>query len=99
MIYRRKHWDALIDSIINKGLEREKISEKWFFKDVICHITWYDREILKALETRSIVESKFWNVSIEERNDLIFNETQKITIDEILKEVIRNHKFLFILFL
>lgn len=86
MKYRRKHWDSLINTIIKKGLDKEKISEKWYFKDVICHITWYDIEVLKALETKSIVESKFWNASISERNEMIFNDTQEITLDKILKE-------------
>jgi len=86
MKYRRKHWDSLINIIIKKGLDKEKISEKWYFKDVICHITWYDIEVLKALETKSIVESKFWNASISERNEMIFNDTQEITLDKILKE-------------
>ncbi len=86
MIFRRKHWDSLIDTIINKGLDKEKISDKWYFKDVLCHITWYDKELLKALESKSIAESKFWNMSISERNEMIFNETQEITLDEILKE-------------
>ena len=86
MIYRRKHWDAIIETVFKKGLEKEKISDKWFFKDVICHITWYDKEILEALETKSIARSKFWNMSIAERNEMIFNDTQEITLDEILKE-------------
>ena len=86
MKYRRKHWDSLINTIIKKRLDKEKISEKWYFKDVICHITWYDIEVLKALETKSIVESKFWNASISERNEMIFNDTQEITLDKILKE-------------
>ena len=86
MKYKRKHWDSLINTIIKKRLDKEKISEKWYFKDVICHITWYDIEVLKALETKSIVESKFWNASISERNEMIFNDTQEITLDKILKE-------------
>ena len=86
MKYRRKHWDSLIKNIIKKDLDKEKISEKWYFKDVICHITWYDIEVLKALETKSIAESKFWDASISERNEMIFNDTQEITLDRILKE-------------
>ena len=86
MKYRRKHWDSLVGDIISRGLGQEKISDKWFFKDVICHITWYDKEILKALEKKSIVESPFWNVSISERNEMIFNDTQEIDLEEILKE-------------
>ena len=86
MIFRRKHWDSLVDTIIEKGYHKEMISDKWQFKDVICHITMYDKEILEALKTKSIAESEFWNVSIEERNDMIFSNTQDITLDEILEE-------------
>jgi hypothetical protein len=86
MKHRRKQWDSIVATIIKKGLDKEKISEKWYFRDVICHITWYDKEILKALETKSIAESQFWNVSISERNDMIFNDTQEISLDEILNE-------------
>ena len=86
MRYKRKHWDYLIDSVIEKGLENEILSEIWSFKDVICHVTWYDKELVKALDTKSIVGSNFWNVSVSQRNDTIFNDTQKITLDEILKE-------------
>jgi len=49
-------------------------------------VTWYDKELVKALDTKSIVGSNFWNVSVSQRNDTIFNDTQKITLDEILKE-------------
>jgi hypothetical protein len=86
MKHRRKQWDSLVNTIIKRNLDKETISEKWYFKDVICHITWYDKEILKALDTKSIAESKFWNVSISERNKMIFDETQDFTLDKILKE-------------
>lgn len=86
MKFRRKCWDSLIETIIEKGIDKEKVSNKWFFKDVISHITWYDKEILKALEKKSIAESKFWNVSISERNDMIFKDTQEFSLEKILKE-------------
>jgi len=86
MKFRRKHWDSLVDNVINEGLAEDKVSEKWFFKDVICHITEYDKEILKALETKSIAESKFWNVSISERNEMIFNDTQGISLGDVFEE-------------
>ena len=89
MRYRRKHWDALIATIIHKGLDNERVSKKWLLKDVISHITWYDKELLKALETRSIADSIFWNVSVSERNEKIFNETQDVTLDEILDDSAR----------
>ena len=89
MRYRRDHWENLIDTIFDKGLKNEKLSNKWFVKDILCHITRYDEEILKALKTKSIAESKFWNVSISERNEMIFNETQDLSVDEIREESIK----------
>ena len=84
--YNRKKWNALIEKIIEKGLSKERISHKWFVKDVIAHITWYEKELLEALEDRSIAESEFWNMSVEDRNEMIFNKTQERTFNEILKE-------------
>ncbi len=72
--YRRKHWDSTIDRIIKDGLEEEMITAKWSVKDVINHITWYEKELVDALENRSIVDSKFWNMPVEERNEMIFNK-------------------------
>ncbi len=86
MRYRRKHWDATVDAIIEKGLAEERISDKWFVKDSIAHISWYEKELLDALEKKSIVDSEFWNMSVEDRNEMIFNKTQDRTFDELLKK-------------
>ena len=84
--YRREHWDFTISTLVKRGLGMEFISKKWRIKDVIAHITWYDKEILKAIENKSIVESKFWNLSIDDRNEMIFKNTQEKTLDEVVKE-------------
>ncbi|MFW9921193.1 MAG: DinB family protein [Candidatus Thorarchaeota archaeon] len=86
MKHLRKRWDSTIGSIIEKGLESEPISQKWYLKDVIAHITWYDRELLNALEAKSIVDSSFWNMDVEARNEMIFKNTQDRTIEELLQE-------------
>lgn len=84
MIYRRKQWDLTIDSILEKGVENDRISQKWYLKDVIAHITWYERELLDALEMKSIVRSKFWNMDVEERNEMIFLNTQDLILNALL---------------
>ena len=86
MHYRRKHWDSTVEAIIKKGLEKEKISEKWFLKDSIAHISWYEKELLNALENRSIADSEFWNMSIQDRNDMIFQKTQEKSLEGIIEE-------------
>ncbi|MHA2322586.1 MAG: DinB family protein [Candidatus Thorarchaeota archaeon] len=84
MLYRRKQWDLTIDSVIAKHGESDRISQKWHLKDVIAHITWYERELLDALEKKSTVESEFWNMDVEERNKLIFANTQDQTLTDLL---------------
>lgn len=84
--YRRKHWDSTIDTIIANNLENEKISQKWYLKDIIAHITWYEKELLFALEHKSIVESEFWNMKVDERNNVIFTKTQENTLSDILTD-------------
>ena len=55
-------------------------------KDVVAHITWYEKELLDGLQKKSIAESKFWNTDVETRNAMIFEETQDRTLEELLAE-------------
>ena len=86
MKFNRKLWDLTIDSIIAMKAENDPVSQKWFLKDVIAHVSWYDKELLDALETRSIVESEFWNMDVEARNEFIFANTQDQTFPDLLKQ-------------
>ena len=83
---RRKHWDMTIDSVREKHLENERISEKWHLKDAIAHIIWYERELLDALEKKSTAESEFWNMDVEKRNEMIFSSTQDQTLTDLLAD-------------
>ena len=86
MLFKRKQWDLTIDSVLAKSVENVRISQKWFLKDVIAHITWYERELLDALVKKSTAESKFWNMDVEERNEMIFAKTQDLTLTDLLAE-------------
>ena len=83
--YRRKQWDATIGRIVKDDLEEEMITNEWSVKDVINHITWYEKELLVALENRSIVESEFWTTPVDDRNEMIFNKTQDKTLHQVLE--------------
>ncbi|MHA2024964.1 MAG: hypothetical protein ACW98U_03590 [Candidatus Thorarchaeota archaeon] len=86
MKFNRQLWDSTIESIFAKNVENEPISEKWFLKDVIAHLSWYEKELIDALEKRSIVESDFWNMDVEARNEMIFVNTQVLTLSELLED-------------
>ena len=86
MLYKRKQWDLTIDSVFTKRVENELVTQKWYLKDIIAHITWYERELLDALEKRSTAESKFWNMDVEKRNEMIFENTQDQTLTDLLAD-------------
>ena len=86
MKHRRKQWDLTVESIVEKRLENDPISEKWILKDVIAHVAWYERELLDALEKKSTVNNRFWNMDVETRNAMIFDNTQNQTLSELLED-------------
>jgi hypothetical protein len=84
--YRRRNWNRIIDQISERGLNTEIIQKNWYLKDVIAHISWYDKQIVDALMKRSILENKFIFMSFQDRNALIYNNSQEKTLSELLKE-------------
>ena len=86
MRYHRKRWDLTIKSVFEKQLENEPVSQKWYLRDVIAHLTWYEKELLEALEKQSQVDSEFWNMEVEKRNDMIYRKTQEHSLNEIIQE-------------
>lgn len=83
--YRRDKWNTLIETIINNGFKEVMISNHWSVKDVIAHITWYDKELTNALQQKSIVDNIFWNMQINKRNEMIFQKTHEQSFEDILK--------------
>jgi hypothetical protein len=46
-------------------------SEGWGIKEIVAHITWYEAEMIKVLETRSLHGSDWWDLPLDKRNELI----------------------------
>ena len=81
-----KNLHSIITITIAKGLNNKIISNKWYLKDVIAHLTWYEKETINALITRSMVDNEFWNMSIDDRNELIFKNKHTKSLEEALKD-------------
>jgi len=85
MEFRRKQWDALIQVIIEKGLEKDKLPNNWNLRDTIAHIAWYDKVLLDGLATKAMT-SEFWQMSIDDRNEMILQKSQDKSLNDILAE-------------
>jgi hypothetical protein len=55
-------------------------------KDVVAHVTWYEKQIVGVLKARALVGSELWDVSLEERNAAIHEENKDRPLVDVLAE-------------
>ncbi len=66
----------------------------WSVKDVIAHITWYEREMVGMIRQRALLGSDLWNVLLEQRKAAIFEEYKDRLLADILSDVRTIHQSL-----
>ncbi len=67
----RTEWDALLAQIDERAMLHPGVSGEMSIKDIIAHVTWYEREILGLINQRALIGSELWYRSLEERNAAI----------------------------
>lgn len=77
LIYGQTYFDTIIQQIVDKNFTDKIIVKKWTIKDVLQHLTWYNIEVTEALKNKSLSKSQFWKQSIDERNEIIFDNSVK----------------------
>ncbi len=88
----RSSLDALIDTIILHEDLLTNISNTWRVKDVLAHISWHEREMQNLFKTMSLVGSDYWLLTLQERNEKIFQDYIDIKEKRVLKEY--KHSFI-----
>lgn len=81
----RRAWNALVSGIVPSTLEQPGFCGTWSVKDVIAHITWYEQVMVEMLEAQSFEESEYWDLSLEERNALIYEENKDLSLETVMK--------------
>jgi hypothetical protein len=85
----RARWDALVGSVDQAQMTRRGVAGEWSVKDIIAHITWYERELVITLQARALAGSELWQLPMDERNAVIFQENRDRPLDEVLAEAPR----------
>lgn len=65
---------------------------EWSARDVIYHVTWFEREMLPILRERAFRASPWWELHWETRNRLILEEGRLLDPAEVLAEHCRVHR-------
>lgn len=82
----RQAWEALIAEVARRGMIEAGLAGKWSVKDIIAHISWYERETTILIEERAFVGSDLWQLPQDERNIPIYAENKDRQLDEVLAE-------------
>ena len=82
----RARWNELLDQISPAWMLLPGAAGRWSVKDVIGHVTWYEREIVTLLREHALTASALWDLPPAERNQVIFDQNRLVSLDTILAE-------------
>ncbi len=85
-------WAALLADLPQPRMTEPGIEGHWSIKDIIAHITWYEREMVTVLRTRVFKGSEWWDLSTTERNQKIFEQNRDRALEDVLDEHRRVHR-------
>lgn len=80
----RQAWDQFLAQIPAEKLDKPSAPGAWAVKDVIAHLTWYDQEMVDLLESHVLHGSEWWDLPLDERNRMIFEEYHERPLQEVL---------------
>lgn len=85
----RRGWDELVagvddDMALEPGTEGELSA-----KDLVAHVTWYEREVVRMLRTRTMEGSGLWALGTDERNTAIYEQARDVPLEDVRAESAR----------
>lgn len=89
LLFARRDWDALLDKVDEIRMQQPGVCGKWSLKDIIAHVTWYEKEMVELFSTLSISGSPLWELETDQRNEKIFQENQFRSLDEVRQESLK----------
>jgi hypothetical protein len=79
-------WKALLGQVPECAMELPGVCGKWSVKDVIAHVTWFEREMVGMLQARALVGLDLWNLPGDDRNEAIYQQNSQRTLEDIRSE-------------
>jgi hypothetical protein len=85
----RAEWDALLASIPIARFTELGVVDNWSLKDIIAHISWFEREMIGVIQQRALAGSPLWNEPTDARNAVIYKENKNRTLRAVRDEARR----------
>ena len=84
-------WESHLMRAGKDRMEIQGVVGEWTIKDVIAHITWSENEMVMVLKTRVLAGSELWNIPLDERNQVIYEQNRSRPVDEVINEARQVH--------
>jgi len=85
-------YEASFSDLSERQLVEPRTCGDWSGKDVLAHVSWYEREMVGFLSRRVLVGSDLWSLPLEERNAVIQAANRERPLAEVLAEASRVHR-------
>ncbi len=82
----RAEWDTLIAKVDPARLDEPGVEGEWSVKDIVAHVTWYEREMIDLFNTHVLTGSELWGQPQDARNAEVFKQNRERPPTEILAE-------------
>ena len=85
----RRGWDELLSQVSDDLALRPGAEGELSAKDLVAHVTWYEREVVTMLRSRAMDVSGLWALGPDERNAAIFHEASGMSLEDVRAESAR----------
>ncbi len=82
----RGQWEELLAQIDEEHMLQPGATGKWSVKDVIAHVMDGERELVQIMHTHVVTGSELWNLSDDERNEIVYQQNRERPLHEIMSE-------------
>jgi len=89
LLFARRDWDALLAQVDEVKMQQPGACGKWSGKDLIAHVTWYEKEMEELFRTKRLDGSPLWELDTDQRNEAIFRESQFRSMDDVQQDSLR----------
>lgn len=85
----RAEWEATLEEVGWERMEQPGVEGDWSVKDIVAHNMWNEREMVRMVSDHALQPSesdKLWQMSNDERNDVLYRMFKDRPLDELLDE-------------
>ena len=82
----RVEWESLLARVGESNMLSPGVAGEWSVKDIICHITWFEHEMVGVLQARALIGSELWNLPQGQRNAGIFEQNRHRPLEDVFDE-------------